>query len=33
MQRAEKAGQAISSIDDKNLFLSDFNGGNWHGLK
>ncbi len=33
MQRAEKAGQAISNTDDKNLFLSDFNSGNWHGLK
>ncbi len=33
MQRAEEAGKAISSIEDRNLFFSDFISGNWHGLK
>jgi hypothetical protein len=30
---AEKSGQAISNDEDKNIFLGDFNGGNWHGLR
>jgi len=33
IQRADEIGQAISDDEDKNIFLGDFNGGNWHGLR
>ncbi len=30
---AQKSGQAIINKEDQNLFLGDFNGGNWHGIR
>lgn len=30
---AEDSGQAIKNDEDKKIFVSDFNGGNWFGLK
>ncbi|MEW6718144.1 MAG: hypothetical protein AB1345_11665 [Chloroflexota bacterium] len=33
IQLAEERGQAIHNDEDKNIFLGDFNGGNWYGLK
>jgi tetratricopeptide (TPR) repeat protein len=33
IQLAEESGQAISNDEDKNIFLGDFNGGNWYGLR
>ena len=33
MQLAEESGRVISDDEDKNIFLGDFNGGNWHGLR
>lgn len=33
IQRADEIGQAISNDEDKSIFLGDFNGDNWHGLR
>lgn len=30
---AQERGQAIRNDEDRSIFLGDFNGGNWHGLK
>ncbi len=30
---AEEASQAISNDEDRNRFFSDFNSGNWYGLR
>jgi hypothetical protein len=30
---ADEAGRSIADAEDKSIFLADFNGGNWHGLK
>jgi len=30
---AEASGQAIADEEDRKIFLADFNGGNWYGLK
>ena len=28
-----QAGEAISNIEDKSIFMGDFNSGNWYGIK
>jgi tetratricopeptide (TPR) repeat protein len=33
IQRADETGRAIGNDEDKSIFLSDFKGGNWHGLR
>ena len=33
IQLAQESGQAIGNDDDKSIFLGDFSGGNWHGLR
>jgi hypothetical protein len=33
IQRAEEAGKAIHDAEDKSIFMSDLNGGDWHGVK
>ena len=33
IQLAEKSGQVIENDEDKGIFLGDFNGGNWHGMR
>ena len=33
IQLAQESGQAISNDEDQSIFLGDFNGGNWHGLR
>ena len=33
IQLAEKSGQAIQNDEDKRIFLGDFSGGNWHGMR
>jgi len=33
IQLAQGSGQAILNDEDKNIFMGDFNGGNWHGLR
>jgi tetratricopeptide (TPR) repeat protein len=33
IQLAEESGQAIRNDEDRSIFLGDFNGGNWHGLR
>jgi hypothetical protein len=30
---AEQAGKAIADEEDKSIFMSDFDGGNWYGLR
>jgi len=30
---AQKAGEAIKEKDDREIFFSEFNGGNWNGMK
>jgi hypothetical protein len=30
---AEEAGQAITDEESKKIFLDDFNGGDWKGLR
>jgi tetratricopeptide (TPR) repeat protein len=30
---ADEAGRTISDAEDKSIFVADFNGGNWHGVK
>ncbi len=31
-EQAQAAGEAIADEEDRNIFLSWFEGGNWHGL-
>jgi len=33
IQHAEKSGQAIQNDEDRRIFLGDFNGGNWNGVR
>jgi hypothetical protein len=33
IELAEKAGEAIADEQDKEIFLGDFNGGDWAGLR
>jgi hypothetical protein len=33
IELAERAGEAIADEQDKGIFVSDFNGGNWAGLR
>jgi hypothetical protein len=33
IRHAEVEGQAIAGEEDRKIFLLDFNGGNWYGLK
>ncbi len=33
IQLAEESGEAISNEQDKSIFLDDFGGGDWHGLR
>jgi hypothetical protein len=33
IQLAEESGEAISNQQDKAIFLADFGGGDWHGLR
>ena len=33
IQLAQENGQSISDDEDKNIFSSDFDGGNWYGLR
>jgi hypothetical protein len=33
IRKSEASGQAIANEEDRKIFLADFNGGNWHGLK
>jgi tetratricopeptide (TPR) repeat protein len=33
LQRAAELGQAIANDEDRNIFMGDFNGGNWRGLR
>ena len=33
MEMADKAGAAIKDDEDRQIFLDDFNGGDWYGLK
>ncbi len=33
LARAEQAGQAIAKAGEKNIFMNDFHGGNWYGVK
>lgn len=30
---AEQAGNAIANEEDKSIFMGDFDGGQWHGLR
>jgi tetratricopeptide (TPR) repeat protein len=32
-QRAAQAGEAIRNAEDKSIFMGDFDGGNWYGIK
>ena len=32
LRLAEKAGERISGEEDRELFISELNGGDWHGL-
>jgi hypothetical protein len=31
--KADKAGAAIEDEEDREIFLGDFNGGEWYGVK
>jgi hypothetical protein len=33
MRLAEKAGEEIADSEDKEIFMGDFHGGNWYGLR
>jgi hypothetical protein len=33
IERAQKAGEAIQEQEDRETFFSDFNGGEWNGVK
>lgn len=33
LERAAEAGRLISNEEDRKIFLSDFEGGNWYGLR
>jgi hypothetical protein len=33
LQLAEQSGQAIQNYEDKTIFLGDFNGGDWYGVR
>ena len=33
LQLAEEAGQAIANDESRKYFISDLEGGNWHGLR
>jgi tetratricopeptide (TPR) repeat protein len=33
IQCADELGRAIKNDEDKSIFLGDFNGGDWHGLR
>lgn len=33
IRKAEVSGQAIAKDEDRKIFLADFNGGNWYGLR
>lgn len=33
LKKAEEAGLKIQDEEDRNIFLSDFNGGNWYGVR
>jgi hypothetical protein len=33
IQKAEELAQLIANAEDKSIFMSDFNGGNWNNLK
>lgn len=33
LRKAEISGQAIANEEDRKIFLADFNGGNWHGIR
>ena len=33
VQLAQEAGEAIAGQEDKDYFLGDFNGGDWHGVR
>ena len=33
LARAQKAGQALEKEEDRKLFLSDLNAGDWHGVR
>jgi len=33
LETAEESGRAIGNAEDRNIFLGDLNGGNWHGLR
>ena len=30
---AEQAGNAIANDEDRSIFMSDFDSGNWYGLR
>jgi len=32
-RKAEISGQAIADDEDRDIFLADFNGGNWYGIR
>ena len=33
LQLAEEKGKSIQNEEDQSIFLGDFNGGNWYGVK
>ena len=33
IRKAEVSGQAIANEEDRKIFLADFNGGNWYGMR
>ena len=33
IEMAQKAGEALKSKEDRDVFFGEFNGGNWNGLK
>ncbi len=33
IRKAEVSGQAIAEEEDRKIFLADFNGGNWYGIR
>lgn len=33
LRKAEASGQSIADEEDRKIFLADFNGGNWYGIR
>ncbi|MCX6067609.1 MAG: hypothetical protein NT121_17940 [Chloroflexi bacterium] len=33
IEQAQKAGESIKELEERDVFFTEFNGGDWHGIK